>query len=57
MVLSLASADALTLTLISQRRGLPPAGQKLLRARGPDAVPSQSGDLTLLMTKLDVPSR
>jgi len=55
MVLKLASHAPLTLTLMSYRRGLPPEGAKLLKARPATAQPSQTGDVTVLAAKLAVP--
>ncbi|HEY4076486.1 MAG TPA: M20/M25/M40 family metallo-hydrolase [Rhizomicrobium sp.] len=55
ITLRLASSAPVTLTLISQRRGLPPEGERLLNARPSNVVPSQSGDVTWLAAKIDVP--
>lgn len=57
MVLRLASATPFTLTLRSYRRGLPPEGAKLLKARPATAQPSQMGDTTVLAAKIAVPGR
>jgi hypothetical protein len=43
-----------TLLLSEQRYGLPPGGERLLKARGTLATPSQSGDLTELVTSLQI---
>jgi hypothetical protein len=55
MVLRLASNAPMTLTLLSYRRGLPPQGARLLKARPATAQPSQEGDETVLAAKLAVP--
>ncbi len=57
VTLKLGSPDAVTLKLVAQRRGLPPDGKKLHAARPADAVPSQSGDQTLLAAKIAIPAR
>jgi peptidase M28-like protein len=57
LTLIMVSPDAITLTLISHNRGLPPGGERLIKARPPEAVPSQEGDVTLLTAKLAVPAR
>lgn len=55
--LTLASPDAVSLTLIARRNGLPPGGEKLVKARPAEAVPSQEGDVTLVTAKVAVPKR
>jgi hypothetical protein len=55
--LELGASNAVELTLIARRRGLPPEGAKLLKARPSYAVPSQGGDTSLLTATLMVPSR
>ena len=57
MVLELSSAAPVKLTLFAHRRGLPPQGAALLKARPSWAVPSQSGDATLLASTVTVPGR
>jgi len=57
MVLTLSSAAPVKLTLFSHRRGLPPQGAALLKARPSWTVPSQSGDATLLAATIAVPAR
>jgi hypothetical protein len=57
MVLQLSSAAPVDLTLIAYRHGLPPQAAALLKARPAWAVPSQSGDATLLAATLRVPAR
>lgn len=57
MTLELASAKPVDLQLVALRRGLPPQGARLLTARPASAVPSQSGDMTMLAAKLAVPGR
>lgn len=56
MTLHLGTTAAFDMLLQSVRRGLPPEGMALLKARPPQAVPSQSGDVTLLMRKIIVPA-
>jgi len=55
IVLKLGSSEPFDLTLIAYRHGLPPEGQKLLKARPAWAVPSQSGDRTVFATKAAIP--
>ena len=57
MVLELSSATPVKLTLFSHRRGLPPQGAALLKARPAWTVPSQSGDATVLAATIAVPAR
>jgi hypothetical protein len=57
MTLTLGSPDAVKLTLVARRRGLPPEGRKLQGARPADAAPSQGGDQTLVATTIAVPAR
>jgi hypothetical protein len=57
LVLELGSPSPVQLTLIARRRGLPPRGAKLIKARPSWSVPSQSGDATLLVTSVPVPAR
>jgi hypothetical protein len=57
LVLELGSSSSVQLTLIARRRGLPPQGVKLIKARPSWAVPSQAGDATLLGTSVPVPAR
>ena len=57
MTLRLASSEPVSLSLLAQRRGLPPEGAKLLKARGNDAVPSQAGDRTILAAEIAIPAR
>ena len=57
LTLHLGSPDPVALLLVAQRRGLPPDGAKLQRARPADAVPSQGGDQTLLAATIAVPAR
>jgi hypothetical protein len=44
-----------SLTLVEMRRGLPPQAAKLLAARPSWAMPSGSGDQTLLATRIAAP--
>jgi len=57
LTLHLGSPEPASLLLMSRRRGLPPDGAKLQRARPADAVPSQNGDQTLLAATIAVPAR
>jgi hypothetical protein len=57
IVLGVESSAPFSLLLTEERFGLPPGGAKLAAARGPAAVPSQFGDTTLLVTRLDIPGR
>ncbi len=57
LVLDLEAPDAIDLTLVAVRRGLPPEGAALLKARPRTAVPSRGGDTTLLAARLVVPAR
>jgi hypothetical protein len=43
--------------LLAYRAGLPPEGAKLMKARPPEAVPSQGGDRTVLAAKIAIPAR
>jgi hypothetical protein len=55
IILSFETAAPASLTLIARRRGLPPEGARLLKARPTWAVPSQAGDVTLLARKIEIP--
>ncbi len=55
LTLEMAASGPIRIGLTERRMGLPPAGAKLAAARGPDATPSQFGDATLLMSRLNVP--
>jgi len=55
IILHQASAVPATLILNAQRRGLPPEGEKLLKARPSWAVPSQTGDRTVLVSRIVLP--
>lgn len=55
MVLELGSSRPVELLLLANHRGLPPQGATLLRARPPEAVPSQTGDRTVLAARIKVP--
>jgi len=48
-------AVSASLTLNVQKRGLPPEGEKLLKARPSWAVPSQTGDRTVLVNRIVLP--
>lgn len=56
IVLSFETSAPASLTLIARRRGLPPEGAHLLKARPGWAVPSQGGDATLLARKIEIPA-
>jgi hypothetical protein len=55
IILSFETAAPASLTLIARRRGLPPEGAKLLKARPAWAVPSQGGDVIVLARKIEIP--
>ena len=57
MTLTVNSRAALSLTLLAQRRGLPPDGARLLAARPSSAVPSQAGDRSVQVVRIAVPAR
>jgi hypothetical protein len=57
IVLDLGSSRPVELTLLANKRGLPPRGAKLLKARPPEAVPSQAGDRTILAARIALPGR
>ena len=57
VVLELSSAAPVKLSLFAHHRGLPAQGAALLKARPSWAVPSQSGDATLLASTVTVPAR
>ena len=56
MILHLGSQAPFEILLRSLRHGLPPQGAALVKARSPDAVPSQAGDTTVLIAKISVPA-
>ena len=55
VTLEMANNRALSLTLVSMSRGLPPEGAALVKARGALAVPSRMGDSTLRAVTIRVP--
>ena len=57
MILRLASSKPVELLLVDLRQGLPPDGERLLKARPVEAVPSQIGDSTMLAAKIAIPAR
>jgi hypothetical protein len=57
LVLRLGSSVPVNFTLLAYRAGLPPEGAKLMKARPPEAVPSQGGDRTVLAAKIAIPAR
>jgi len=56
MTLHLETLAPFEILLRSFRHGLPPWGGALARARPPQAVPSQTGDMTVLVRKIIVPA-
>jgi hypothetical protein len=56
MTLHLATATPFEILLRAVTRGLPPGGEALVKARGPAAVPSQTGDVTLRLRRIAVPA-
>jgi hypothetical protein len=52
-----ATGAAFKLHVIEQRNGLSPQAAKIAAARPPQAIPSQSGDVTLLTATLDIPRK
>ncbi|HEX4026481.1 MAG TPA: M20/M25/M40 family metallo-hydrolase [Rhizomicrobium sp.] len=56
MTLHLGTSTPFEIVLRSVHRGLPPQGAALLKARPPEAVPSQVGDVTLLTRTIAVPA-
>ena len=57
VVIEAATLNAFTLTIVEQRFGLPDFAAKLVAARPPQAIPSQNGDVTVIVKKLQVPKR
>jgi hypothetical protein len=57
MVLKFGSSRPVELLLLANKRGLPPQGARLLKARSPEAVPSHAGDSTVLAARIAVPGR
>jgi Peptidase family M28 len=57
LMLRLASSKSVELLLVALRQGLPRDGEKLLKARPPEAVPSQMGDSTMLAAKIAILGR
>jgi hypothetical protein len=55
--LHLSSTRAFELLIVAQRYGLPPEGENLLKSRPSTDVPSQAGDLTMLVGKIAIPPR
>jgi hypothetical protein len=49
-------AGAFDVSVAEVRFGLPPDGQKLQSARPAEAVPSQDGDTTIVLTAVHVPA-
>jgi len=56
VTLRFASGTLAPLLLETYAQGLPPEGARLLAARPRDAVPSQSGDRTISVTKIEIPA-
>jgi len=57
VTLRLGSSQGFNLLLLALRRGLPPDGERLLKARPPEAVASGAGDRTMLAAKIAIPAR
>jgi hypothetical protein len=57
LTLEFASRAALALQFGEQRYGLPPRGAKLVAARPKSAIPSQNGDVTVLLNTLQVAAK
>jgi len=57
LTLDVASRDAFKLTVIEQRFGLPAFAAKLVAARPANAIPSQSGDVTVLAAAIAIPAK
>ena len=57
VTLDVASHGRFSLFLVQQRFGLPPFAAKLVAARPKAAIPSQTGDVTILAGRIDVPER
>jgi hypothetical protein len=57
MTLRLGSSQGFNLLLLVLRRGLPPDGERLLKARPPEAVASGAGDRSVLAAKIAIPAR
>jgi hypothetical protein len=55
VTLHFSSTKAVDVMVKEQRFGLPPDGQAIAAARPPEAVPSQSGDTTEIMSSIAVP--
>jgi hypothetical protein len=55
MILHLGTLMPFEILLRAVHQGLPPQGGALQKARPPEAVPSQTGDVTLLIRKIAVP--
>jgi hypothetical protein len=55
VILHLATLQPVQLLLMERRYGLPVQGLALAKARGVVAVPSQSGDMMILASRLTVP--
>ncbi|HUE66458.1 MAG TPA: M28 family peptidase [Rhizomicrobium sp.] len=56
MTLHLGTSAPFEIILRSVHRGLPLQGMALVQARLPEAVPSQGGDVTLLIRKIAIPA-
>jgi hypothetical protein len=52
-----ATHDAFALTVVEQHYGLPDFAAKIVAARPPQAIPSQTGDIVLLVKTVQVPKR
>jgi hypothetical protein len=56
LTLHLGTPAPFEILLRSLRHGLPPQGMAVVKARSPDAVPSQAGDTSVLIGKIAVPA-
>jgi len=56
MTLHLGTSTPFEIVLRSMRRGLPRPGVDLIKQRPPQAVPSQAGDMTVLVRKIAIPA-
>ncbi len=57
MVPKFGSSRPVELLLLANKRGRPPHGAELLKARPPEAVPSHAGDGTVLAARIAIPGR
>ncbi len=55
MSLTVSSGNPFEVSIVEQRRGLPLAGVRLVTARGALGVPSQGGDVTVIVARAQLP--